>query len=74
HQATVWNLIVANARLSDKAAYDVVKAIFEHKDDLVNVHKEAVNFSLDKQKQSNSPIPFHPGAIKYFAEKGVKVQ
>ena len=74
HQATVWNLIVANASLSNEAAYNVVKAIFDHRDELIAVHKEATNFSLEKQKQSNSPIPFHPGAIKYFAEKGVKVQ
>jgi TRAP transporter TAXI family solute receptor len=74
HQATVWNLIVANANLSDQAAYSVVKAIFEHRDDLINVHKEAANFTLDKQKQSNSPMPFHPGAIKYYTEKGVKLQ
>ncbi len=74
HQATVWNLIVANANLSDQAAYNVTKAIFEHRDELIAVHKEATNFTLDKQKQSNSPIPFHPGAIKYFAEKGIKVQ
>ena len=74
HQATVWNLIVANASLSNEAAYNVVKAIFDHRDELIAVHKEAANFSLDKQKQSNSPIPFHPGAIKYFSEKGIKVQ
>lgn len=74
HQATVWNLIVANASLSDQAAYNVVKAIFEHRDELINVHKEAANFSLDKQKQANSPMPFHPGALKYYAEKGIKVQ
>ena len=74
HQATVWNLIVANASLSDQAAYDVVKAVFEHRDELINVHKEAANFSLDKQKQANSPMPFHPGALRYYAEKGIKVQ
>ena len=74
HQATVWNLIVANKNLSDKAAYDVVKAIFEHRDELIAVHKEAMNFSLDKQKQSATPIPYHPGAVKYFTEKGVKLQ
>ena len=41
--------------------------------DLIAVHKEAENFKLESQKASASPIPFHPGAIKYFAEKGVKV-
>ena len=60
--------------MSDQAEYDVVKAIFEHRDDLINVHKEATNFSIDKQKQSASPIPFHPGAIKYFAERGIKIK
>ena len=45
---------------------------FENKDDLVAVHKEAAAFSLDNQVQDRSPIPFHPGALKYFKERGVK--
>jgi hypothetical protein len=38
------------------------------------VHKESENFTLENQKASASPIPFHPGAIKYFAERGVKLK
>ena len=37
------------------------------------VHKEAANFKLENQKAAASPIPFHPGAVKYFSEKGVKL-
>jgi TRAP transporter TAXI family solute receptor len=73
HQATVMNILVAHESMDDKTAYNIVKAIFDHKDDIVAVHKEAANFKLESQKQAASPIPFHPGAIKYFAEKGVKV-
>ena len=51
----------------------LLKAIFDRKDDIVAVHKEALNFKLESQKASASPIPFHPGAVKYFAEKGIKV-
>jgi hypothetical protein len=40
----------------------------------VAVHKEAANIKLENQKAANTPVPFHPGALKYFAEKGVKVQ
>ena len=40
---------------------------------MIAVHKEAVNFKLENQKTAASPIPFHPGALKYFAEKGVKL-
>src|SRR3954465_7127517 len=74
HQATVMNLLVANQNMDDKTAYNIVKAVFDHKDDLVRTHKEAENIKLEGQKKSASPIPWHPGAIKYFAEKGIKLQ
>ena len=73
HNATVWNILVSNENLSDKVAYDVVKTMIEKRDDLIAVHKEAANFVLANQKASASPIPFHAGAVKYFAEKGQKV-
>ena len=72
-QATVMNLLVTHANMDEKAAYNIVKTIFDKKADLVAVHKEAENFKLENQKTSATPIPFHPGAIKYFAEKGVKL-
>ena len=73
-QATVMNLLVAHQNMDEKTAYNVVKAIFEHREDLIRVHKEAANFTLDKQKTAaTGGIPWHPGALKYFAEKGAKV-
>ena len=72
--ATVWNILVSNQNLSDKTAYDIVRTIFDHKADLIAVHKESENFLLENQKASASPIPFHPGAIKYFAERGIKIR
>jgi hypothetical protein len=71
--ATVWNILVSHESLSEATAYSIVKTIFEKRDDLIAVHKEAENFKLELQKASATPIPFHPGALKYFAEKGVKV-
>ena len=72
-QATVWNILVSHQNLSDQTAYVIVKTIFEKRADLIAVHKEAENFKLENQKAGASPIPFHPGAIKYFAERGVKL-
>src|SRR3990167_2626567 len=72
-QATVMNILVANASMDDKTAYNIVKTIFDKRDDLIAVHKEAVNFKLENQKANATPVPFHPGAAKYFAEKGIKV-
>jgi TRAP transporter TAXI family solute receptor len=71
--ATVWNLLVSHESLSEPVAYNIVKTIFEKREELIAVHKEAENFKLELQKASATPIPFHPGALKYFAEKGVKV-
>jgi TRAP transporter TAXI family solute receptor len=72
-QATVMNILVAHESMDDKTAYNIVKTIFERRDDLIAVHKEAANFKLESQKNAATPIPFHPGAAKYFAEKGVKL-
>ncbi len=71
--ATVQNLIIAREDMPVDVAYNIVKVIFERKDDLVAVHKEALSFDLKNQTKTGSPIPYHPGAIKYFAEKGIKV-
>ncbi len=73
-QATVMNILVSNANLSDQAAYDIVKTIFDKRTDLIAVHKEAENIKLENQKAAASPIPWHPGALKYFNEKGVKLK
>jgi TRAP transporter TAXI family solute receptor len=67
----VWNLLVADARMSDEMAYTIVKTLMEKRDELIAVHREARNLTLDSQA-SGSPIPLHPGARKYFEEQGVK--
>jgi len=72
-QATVMNILVVHESMDDKTAYNIVKTIFDKRADLIAVHKEAMNFKLESQKNSATPIPFHPGAIKYFAEKGIKL-
>ena len=72
-QATVMNILVAPDNMDEKTAYNIVKTIFDKKADLIAAHKEAENFKLETQSNAASPIPFHPGAIKYFAEKGIKL-
>src|SRR6267378_137028 len=69
--AEVWNLIVTGDKMSNDDAYTIVKTLVERKADIVAVHKEAESFSLDNQVQERSPIPFHPGALKYLKEKGI---
>jgi TRAP transporter TAXI family solute receptor len=69
----VWNILVATDKMSDKMAYDIVKTLFEKKAELVAVHREAENIDF-KNQTVQTPVPFHPGAAKYLAEHGIKVQ
>jgi TRAP transporter TAXI family solute receptor len=69
----VQNILVANAKMADQVAYDIVKTFIERRDDLIAVHGEAKSMTLENQVLKNSPIPWHPGAVKYFTERGVKM-
>ena len=73
-QATVMNILVANENLSEQVAYNIVKTVFEKRADLIAVHKEVENFKLENQKEAASPLPWHPGALKYFKERGVNMK
>jgi TRAP transporter TAXI family solute receptor len=71
--ACVANLLICREKMEDTLVYNILKALFEHQPDLVAVHKEANNLTLATATVGSS-IPFHPGAIKYYQEKGMKVQ
>jgi TRAP transporter TAXI family solute receptor len=70
--ADVWNVLLVHEKMDEKLVYDIVKTVFEKKEDLAAVHSEAANLKISNQYDGGSPIPFHPGAIRYFAEKGLK--
>jgi uncharacterized protein len=70
--ADVWNVLIVHEKMDEKLVYDIVRTVFEKKDDLAAVHSEAANLKISNQYDGGSPIPFHPGAIRYFAEKGLK--
>jgi TRAP transporter TAXI family solute receptor len=72
--ATVTNLLAVHKDFNEDLAYKAVKAVFEHREDLIRVHKEAENIKLENQKVEASSIPWHPAAIRYFAEKGIKLK
>jgi TRAP transporter TAXI family solute receptor len=68
----VWAVLLADTKMSDKVAYDTVKTLFEKRAELVMVARDAEQMTFENQFIGATPIPFHPGALKYFAEKGYK--
>jgi uncharacterized protein len=70
----VWNLLVVPEKSDENLVYQITKTMFEKKDELVRVHKDASFLELANQSSGASPIPFHPGAARYFKEKGITVR
>jgi TRAP transporter TAXI family solute receptor len=71
--AVVWNLLICNEKMKGDVAYDIVKTLFDRKPELVASHRDARYLSLEPQV-GGSPIPLHPGVIRYFTEKGLKIK
>ena len=69
--ANVWGVLYVNEKMSEKMAYDVVKTLFEKQSDLVLAHRESSNMTFENQQIGASPVPWHPGALGYFKEKGI---
>jgi uncharacterized protein len=68
----VWNLLVVPENADEKLVYEITKTLFEKKEELVKVHKDASFLELGNQTANASPIPFHPGSVRYFKERGLK--
>jgi len=64
-------LLVAPEKMDEKLVYAVTKTLFEKKADLVAVHKEANKLTLKSAVALAEVLPFHPGATRYYKEKGV---
>ena len=71
--SVVQNILVADAKLPEKTVYDIVKTLFEKRDEIALAHGEAKAIALDNQNGKNTTIPWHPGAEKYFKEAGAKM-
>jgi TRAP transporter TAXI family solute receptor len=69
----VWNIMAVREDFPEDLAYKLTKIMLEKREDLGRVHKEALNIKVENQKSQNAGIPWHPAALKYFAEKGIKV-
>ena len=68
----VWNVMICQAGLSTDLVYKLVKSLYEHQDYLLKIHPSA-SYTTPENAVKYSPIPLHPGTIKYLTEKGISV-
>jgi TRAP transporter TAXI family solute receptor len=68
--AAVINYLVTSSAVSDDLAYRMTKLIFESLPELANSHAAGKEIRL-ATAAVGSPVPLHPGAIRYYREKGL---
>jgi len=68
--ATILNYLVTRVDMTDDLVYDMTKAVFESTKQLAAVHPAAAGIKLERAIDG-MPVPLHPGAQKYFKEKGL---
>jgi TRAP transporter TAXI family solute receptor len=67
----VVNFLVTHADVSDEVAYQMTKQLFENLGELQAAHKAAGAIKLETAL-AGMPVPLHPGAERYYKEKGLK--
>ncbi len=68
----VPNVLVASSEMPEDLAYAITKAMFENIADLQAVHP-AANQTTIELTLSATPIPLHPGALRYYEETGATI-
>ncbi|MGY4316179.1 TAXI family TRAP transporter solute-binding subunit [Bradyrhizobium sp. JR3.5] len=68
--AAVVNYLVTSSAVSDDLAYQMTKLVYESLPELANAHAAGKEIKL-AAAATGSPVPLHPGAIRYYKEKGL---
>ncbi|HBS17513.1 MAG TPA: C4-dicarboxylate ABC transporter substrate-binding protein [Halomonas sp.] len=66
------NVLVVNADMDEELAYQLTQLLFENTDELIAVHP-AANDTTIEFTMSSTPVPLHPGALRYFEEVGAEI-
>jgi TRAP transporter TAXI family solute receptor len=64
--------VYGTTRFSEQEVYDMVKAVWENREDWKDVHAVAKDITLEVALEG-IPTPLHAGAVKYYKEKGITI-
>ena len=67
-----WTMMLASEDVSEEDVYELMKTTFDHYEDLKLIHPSMAD--IVAENASKVPVTWHPGAVKYYAEKGIRLQ
>jgi uncharacterized protein len=62
--------VVSSAKVPEAAVYAFTKAVFDNFDEFKKLHPAFANLDPQKMVTDGNSAPLHPGAVKYYKEKG----
>ena len=68
----VGAVVIARDDVSEDDVYNFISTVFENIDTITQAHAKGAELNLEFAA-SYAAVPYHPGAAKYFAEKGITV-
>jgi uncharacterized protein len=72
HSVAMWNFGIAHKDVPESLVYEVMKVVLDNHDRMMTIHS-ASEETLPENYVHNHFLPFHPGAIRYFREKGYDI-
>lgn len=72
HTIAQPNWLAINSDIDEEIVYKLTKTIFENLEYLHGVHKATEQISFETAFKG-VPVPLHPGAVKFFKEKGIEI-
>lgn len=66
-----WAVLYVNKDLDEDLVYQMTKLMYENKDEIAQGHARGNQITIDNAIKGIEPVPFHPGAEKYYKEIGV---
>ncbi len=73
HTYTLPQMWLCRADLPEDLVYKIVKAVYEHPEEKNAIHPLAKMYTIENafRGANGVPVGYHPGAIKYYKEKGI---
>jgi TRAP transporter TAXI family solute receptor len=65
--------LIGTSKISDEVAYSITKIMYEKLTELQASHKALEYMTLERAVEGLPPIPLHPGAVKFYQEKGIAI-
>lgn len=71
-EMVTWdNVLVVSSKVSDEQVYQMIAAILENKDKLTQLFPGFRDLAVDEPYKAYPGLEYHPGAVRYFKEKGL---